>query len=104
MVTFAAFVFATWKLLPRSPLYRAMILNAAQQTGQGYTAPVQDALPRVGLRGTATSKLRPVGRARFGDATVQVVTRGAFIPTGTEVEIIEVDGARIVVERTGGTA
>ncbi len=103
MIAFAAFVVATWKLLPRSPLYRAIVLNAAQETAQGYTAPVQDAAQRVGLRGRATSMLRPAGRARFGEATVQVVTRGAFIPAGTDVEIIEVDGARVVVERTGET-
>ncbi len=104
MGTFAVLVIATWKLLPRSPMYRAMVLNAAQETAQGYTAPVQDVAPRVGLRGKATSTLRPAGRARFGDETVQVVTRGAFIPTGTDVEIIEVDGGRIVVERTEGAA
>jgi len=99
---FGLFVLTTWKLLPRSPLYGAMVLNAVQDSAQGYTAPLQDAAPRVGLRGKATSTLRPVGRARFGDATLQVVTRGAFIANGTEVEIIEVDGARIVVERTQG--
>lgn len=103
IVTFALFVIATWKLFPKSPLYGALVLSAAQPSAQGYTAPVQAATaPRVGLRGTATSTLRPAGRARFGDATLQVVTRGAFISEGTGVEIIEVDGTRIVVERTEG--
>lgn len=102
MVTFVLFVVATWKLFPRSPFYRALTLNAVQTNAEGYTSPVQGALePRIGLRGTATSMLRPVGRARFGDTTIQVVTRGAFLPAGTEIEIIDVDGTRIVVEQTG---
>lgn len=105
MVTFTIFVVATWRFFPRSPFYRAMTLEATQTTTEGYTAPVQAAAePRIGLRGTATSTLRPAGRARFGEATLQVVTRGAFIPAGTDVEIIEVDGARIVVEQTGAQA
>lgn len=102
LVTFTVFVLATWKLLPKSRLYHALVLEATQSNEAGYTSPVQVALePRVGLRGTATSMLRPVGRARFGAATIQVVTRGAFVPAGTDVEIIEVDGSRIVVEQTG---
>jgi membrane-bound serine protease (ClpP class) len=100
-VTFAAFVFATWKLIPRTPLYGALVLENAQQVAQGYSSPVQDDLvPRVGMRGVTTSMLRPVGRARFDGTTVQVVSRGAFIPPGAEVEIIEVDGTRLVVETT----
>ena len=98
------FVITTWKLLPRSPLYGAIVLKAAQPSGEGYTAPAQEAHQRVGLRGTSLSMLRPVGRARFGGETLQVVTRGDFIAEGTPVEIIEVDGARIVVERTEGAA
>jgi membrane-bound serine protease (ClpP class) len=67
----------------------------------GYTSPVQDAIqPKVGMHGRTTSMLRPAGRARFGDATLQVVTRGAYVPSGTDVEIIEVDGTRVVVETT----
>lgn len=105
IVTLTAFILATWKLFPKSPIYRALVLQAATANAAGYTSPIQESLePRVGLRGTATSMLRPAGRARFGDSTVQVVTRGAFIPSGTEVEIIEVDGSRIVVERTEASA
>ncbi len=100
-VTFTAFVFATWKLFPRSPFYGALVLESAQPVAQGYTSPVQDAqVARIGMRGTTTSMLRPVGRARFGDATLQVVSRGAYIPSGVSVEIIEIDGGRYVVETT----
>jgi membrane-bound serine protease (ClpP class) len=104
-ISFAAFVFATWKLLPRSPLYGAFVLLRSQPVAEGYTAPVQTALqPRVGMRGRTTSMLRPVGRARFGDATLQVVSRAAYIPSGVDVEIIEIDGGRYIVEKTEATA
>lgn len=100
-VSFAVFVLATWKLFPRMPFYGAMVLQATQPNAGGFTSPVQDVLePRIGLRGVTTSMLRPVGRAKFGDAVLQVVSRAAFIPSGTEIEIIEIDGGRIVVETT----
>jgi len=100
-VSFGIFVLATWRLLPRTPFYGAMVLGAAQPVAGGFTSPVQDALqPEIGMRGMTTSMLRPVGRARFGSATLQVVSRGAYIPSGTEIEIIELDGSRIIVETT----
>jgi len=49
--------------------------------------------------------LRPAGRARFGDKTLDVMTRGEFIDKGRPVAIIMAEGNRIVVteeqENTG---
>lgn len=53
----------------------------------------------VGDIGKVTSKLRPAGRARFGAAVVDVVAAGEFLDVGTEVEIIEIHGNRVVVRR-----
>lgn len=105
LILFMGLVIITWRLLPRTPLYRALVVGETQQTTEGYTSPIQDVIePRTGMRGVTVSMLRPVGRARFGDATLQVVSRGAYIPKGTEVEIIQIDGSRVIVERTGEEA
>ena len=53
----------------------------------------------MGLTGSATSMLRPVGRGRFGRKTYMVVSRGEFIEEGTPIEIVQVDGNRYVVDR-----
>jgi len=52
------------------------------------------------------SKLRPAGKARFGDALVDVVATGEFLDTGTRIEIIAVNGNRVVVKKAeaGGAA
>lgn len=55
---------------------------------------------KVGQTGEAISRLRPAGKARFGDAVVDVVAEGAFIDKGVKVEIIAIYGNRVVV-RTG---
>ncbi|UCD51346.1 MAG: hypothetical protein JSW27_01685 [Phycisphaerales bacterium] len=55
--------------------------------------------PQVGDVGEVTSALRPAGKARFGDAVVDVVATAEFISKGAMVEIIEIHGNRVVVKR-----
>jgi len=41
----------------------------------------------------------PSGTAQFGRERVSVVTEAEFIEQGAEVEIVSVEGARVVVRR-----
>ena len=43
--------------------------------------------------------LRPAGMAKIGDEYVDVVTEGDFIEPGTSIQVIEVEGTRIVVKK-----
>ncbi len=52
---------------------------------------------QVGQLGEAVSTLRPSGKARFGEAIVDVVAEAEFLDRGTRVEIIEIRGNRVVV-------
>lgn len=51
----------------------------------------------VGLVGTSTTVLRPTGNAEFDGVKLNVVTEGDFIPAGTQVKVIRVEGSRILV-------
>jgi len=96
------FAALTWKLFPRSPLGRALILSSTQQAAAGYTVQTsEDRALAVGLRGVSTSMLRPAGRGRFDGVNYDVVTQGEFIEPGRAVEIIEAEGNRYVVRKTG---
>ena len=53
----------------------------------------------LGNRGQAVSMLRPAGKAQFGDRFVDVVSDGPFIDAGTQIEVIEVVGNRVVVRQ-----
>jgi membrane-bound serine protease (ClpP class) len=100
-VTSAILILATWRLLPRTPIYRSIMLAGSMDSATGWVSPKDgdDAESlAVGSRGVATSMLRPAGRARFGTKTLDVVTRGAFIDKGVAVELIQIDGNRYVVE------
>lgn len=52
----------------------------------------------VGDKGTATTELRPSGRASIGGQTVDVVTPGNWIAPGTPIRITQIEGNHIVVE------
>jgi len=51
----------------------------------------------VGRCGNTTSVLRPAGIGDFDGVRLNVVTEGGYIEKGKPIEIIRVDGARIVV-------
>jgi membrane-bound serine protease (ClpP class) len=52
----------------------------------------------VGDIGEVVSTLRPAGKAKFGDAVVDVVAEAEFLDKGTRIEIIEIHGNRVVVK------
>ena len=61
---------------------------------------VAAALPNVGELGVAESVLRPSGKALFNRQLVDVVTEGDYLDPGTPVEVIRLEGNRIMVRKT----
>jgi membrane-bound serine protease (ClpP class) len=111
-VGFAGFILLAWLLsryLPRLQFLSGLILVPVS-TGQGgemsvsmTTAPDSGtAGVTVGDTGEVLSTLRPTGKAKFGDAIVDVVAEAEFLDKGTKVEIIEIHGNRVVVKTIEG--
>ena len=89
--------FLLLRFMPRTPFGRRLILD----TGLG---PVEeDDLRWLGKRGRASSPLRPAGIAEIEGARVDVVSEGELIEPGTPVEVMRVDGNRIVVRQITNT-
>ncbi|WP_310398155.1 NfeD family protein [Hymenobacter sp.] len=57
-----------------------------------------------GTVGRALSALRPAGTALFGAERREVVTRGEFVATGSEVRVLGIEENRIVVAAAPGAA
>jgi membrane-bound serine protease (ClpP class) len=53
----------------------------------------------IGETGRTTSPLRPTGKARFGGMLIDVSAVGAFVETDTLVEVLDVQGPRVIVKR-----
>jgi membrane-bound serine protease (ClpP class) len=82
------------RVLPENAFMKRLMFAGAQ--GPDYVASL-DHRHLLGAAGTALSYLRPAGVAMFGDARVDVLTEGDFVPAGTPVRVTRVEGARIFV-------
>ncbi len=90
---------ALLKFLPKTSIYRRLVLSAASASGPAITVPVVNLELRTGDTGIAATTLRPSGKAKFRGEHYDVVTDGDFIPEGTSVRVVSTDGMRVVVER-----
>lgn len=90
-------------LLPvaaRTPIGRLLILEQATDRERGYVSADPTLESLIGAQGTAAANLRPAGIARFADRRVDVVSEGGFVARGTRVEVVRVEGRRVVVRQT----
>ncbi|MEI7850807.1 MAG: NfeD family protein [Kiritimatiellales bacterium] len=90
--------FLAGKYLPKSKLFRPMVLGQQTTRAEGFTA-AHDQSELLGREGVAEMNLHPAGRALFGEDRVNVITRGEFIEKGATVRVIETSGSRIIVEK-----
>jgi membrane-bound serine protease (ClpP class) len=87
------------QFVPRLPFGRRLILDTGLPAEGGYVSPPESDRRWLGQRGSAASTLRPSGIAHFGHERVDVVTEGEFIEAGAPIEVLRVEGNRIVVRR-----
>jgi len=108
---FVGFVVLAWllaKYLPKLQFLSGLILvPTAAKLGTEFevsmTIPPESKTisVNVGDAGEVVSTLRPTGKAKFGNAIVDVVAEAEFLDKGTNVEIIEIHGNRVVVKAVG---
>jgi membrane-bound serine protease (ClpP class) len=90
-------IFFYWKHFPGSFMGRRLILGGGSPPAAG-SSPGPHTV--AGATGRALTPLRPAGTARLGDEHLSVVTDGEFLPKGTPIRVVKIEGARIIVERT----
>jgi len=88
----------SFKLFPNTPLGKHMILAGPKSRKAAPARSGRSDL--VGKLGRASSDLRPSGTAKFDGERLDVVTRGELIEAGSEIEVIENRGNRIIVKMT----
>lgn len=84
------------RVLPENAFVKRLTFLDSQ--GPDYVAST-DHRALLGATGVAASFLRPAGVATFGETRVDVLTDGDFVPAGTPVRVIRVEGARIFVRK-----
>jgi membrane-bound ClpP family serine protease len=103
-----ALAFLTAWYLPSIPYASRLILKPPGESPDGVepedalanagSAAMLDLAGLLGAIGVAATTLRPAGLAKFGDDYVDVVTEGNFIEAGGRIQVIEIEGNRVVVK------
>jgi membrane-bound serine protease (ClpP class) len=90
----------TWSL-PNIPLLNKMVLKPpsaevehAMPMSMSHSGPVD----LLGAIGVAVTPLRPSGKAQFGGQFLDVIAEGDYVAPGGRVQVIEIEGTRIVVK------
>ncbi|MCS7470567.1 nodulation protein NfeD [Stieleria sp. ICT_E10.1] len=86
------------QFFPHLPLFRHLIMETPDVEAIHQAEKLADFSALLHQTGQTTTPLRPSGKARFGDQVVQVVSDGSMIDKGVSVTVIDVQGAKVVVE------
>lgn len=88
-------------LLPNSRFVKVFALSTrldnAPGTDREHGRMVASLDYLLGMQGTALTDLRPAGTAQLDGQRVDVVTEGDFISNGAAIEVLRVEGVRVVV-------
>lgn len=95
----SAFVIAIY--LPSIPYANRLVLTPPGEGEHENNSSRPEPSPYASLLGAigiAETTLRPAGKARFGDDFLDVIAEGDYIKPGGRVQVIEIEGTRIVVK------
>ena len=82
----------------RSKFWQKIRLEKSISREAGYSATRKGLDELLGKTGVTLTVLRPVGKAQIGRLRVDVVTEMEMIGKGKQIEVIKVEGNRVVVK------
>jgi membrane-bound ClpP family serine protease len=91
------------KYLPHVPYANRLFLKPPSTDPDDASAPPVDPIRAelaalLGAIGVAATPLRPAGKVQFGDQFVDVVSESGYVQPGTRVQVVEIEGVRVVVK------
>ena len=92
-VSTAMAIFLGMRILPETPV----TLKHTQGQDEGFVAGPEGLPALAGKRGTSLTVLKPGGFAQIEGRKVSVFTEGNMIEEGVEIEVLRVDGGKVVV-------
>jgi membrane-bound ClpP family serine protease len=89
--------------LPHIPYLNRLVMKSAATSDEYEDGPSPELIdPRfadlLGAIGVAATPLRPAGKMKFGEEYLDVVAEGSFVQPGSRVQIVVIEGNRIVVK------
>ncbi len=98
---------AVGRYLPSIPLFNRLVLKPEPwisaeseiEPGRLGSEGYESLAFLIGETGRSTSPLRPTGKARFGSMVIDVTAADSFVEPDSLVEVLDVQGTRVVVKR-----
>ena len=88
----------TWSL-PSLPFVNRMVLRPPEpEEAPALSLSNSGTVGLLGAMGVAATPLRPSGKAQFGAQFLDVIAEGDYVPPGGRVQVVEIEGQRIVVK------
>ncbi|HHY36836.1 MAG TPA: nodulation protein NfeD [Firmicutes bacterium] len=84
------------RYLAKTNRWRWFVLTDRLDKEQGYVAH-QSLQDLVGREGVALTPLRPAGAAEIGGERYDVISEGTYLPAGTRIVVVRVEGVRVMV-------
>lgn len=94
-------IYLLLKYVIKTPILNKVVLDTKQEESKGYTAFYKDNTNLLGREGIALTPLRPSGLGLFGKEKFDVLSNGKFILKGEKIQIIKVEGNKIIVKQKG---
>lgn len=85
-------------LIPRTKLGKSFILDASEHSQAGFKSSSEELEKFAGKTGVTLTPLRPAGIAEMDGVRVNVLTQGEFVESGKEVEVIKIEGSKVIVK------
>ncbi|MCL2648715.1 MAG: hypothetical protein FWD61_17220 [Phycisphaerales bacterium] len=85
------------RLYPKTPVGKRVMLEASSSAA-GFEQETEQLSQLVGKRGNAMTMLRPAGTVELDGQRIDAVSEAEIIYPGTAVEIIRVDGMKVIVK------
>ncbi len=92
-----------FRYFQRRGTLRRFVLSEAATRESGYSS-MADRSYLLGKTGRSMTPLRPAGIAEIEGSRFDVVSEGSYIPAGTDIKVVAVEGRRIVVHSTSAEA
>ncbi|MCL2677829.1 MAG: hypothetical protein FWE85_02115, partial [Clostridiales bacterium] len=97
-----ALVALSFRFKKTRKVWNRLILGLRQENESGYISADHTLPSLVGQSGVALTTLRPAGVANIMGRRVDVVTEGDYIEEGVAIEVMAVEGLRVIVKRASG--
>lgn len=86
------------KIMAKSKFLNELVLFKRSTKDEGYTS-AEGREYLIGKRGKVIGELRPAGAVFIDNNPIDVVSEGAYIKKGETVEVVAVNGNRVVVRK-----